>query len=166
MITRRWALGPVLAAVGVGTALLTAPAEAADGGRPFDVVLSGADEVSPFGGLGTTHGDADRGSIKLTLNPGQEEVCWSVGELTLTPGDGLPFAGHIHEAPAGVSGPVVIPLFGGAAGPAPTSYPTGTTCVPVARALVKEILQDPSAYYANLHNVPHGGGVMRGQLAK
>jgi len=54
-------------------------------------------------------------------------------------------------------------LFGGAV-PAPTSYPTGTSCVHADRALIKDIFSDPSAFYVNLHDVPHGGGVMRAQL--
>ncbi|MET0740461.1 MAG: CHRD domain-containing protein [Candidatus Nanopelagicales bacterium] len=105
--------------------------------------------------------------MELRLNPGQEEVCWSVGPLTLTPGEALPHVAHIHAAPAGLAGPVVIDLFGGtAAAPAPTSYPTGTVCVHADRADIIDVLKDPSAYYANLHNAQHPAGVMRGQLQR
>lgn len=155
------------AAVGMGAVLLTGTAGAADGGRPFRLMLSGANEFNAAGVPINPHGDADRGSIELRLNPGQEEVCWSVGEITLSSGDSLPSVAHIHEAPAGVAGPVVIDLFGGAAAvPAPTSYPTGTHCVPAERDELLDVIRDPSAYYVNLHNVPHGGGVMRGQLSR
>ena len=164
---RVWTLSGAIAAVGIVTALLGGAAGAANGGRPFDVVLSGANEFNAAGQPINPHGDADRGSIRLRLNPGQEEVCWSLGDITLTSGDALPHVAHIHEAPAGVAGPVVVNLFGGAApAPAPTAYPTDTTCVPADRADILEIIRDPSSYYVNLHNAQHPGGVMRGQLAR
>ena len=158
-------IGSALIGTCIGAVVLSATVGAGDGGRPFRVVLSGANEFNAAGVPISPHGDADRGSIELTLNPGQEEVCWSVGALTLTAGEALPHVAHIHEAPAGVAGPVVIDLFGGAAAvPAPTSYPTDTFCVHADRAELIEVLQDPSAYYVNLHNAQHPAGVMRGQL--
>ena len=112
----------------------------------FCPFTSGANEVNAVGQPINPHGDADRGSIRLRLNPGQEEVCWSLGDITLTSGDALPHVAHIHEAPAGISGPVVVNLFGGAApAPAPTAYPTDTTCVPADRADILEIIRNPSA---------------------
>ena len=157
-------VGPAVAALGIGTVLLTGTAGADNGGRPFRLQMSGAQEFNNAGLPSNPHGDADRGTIKLTLNPGQEEVCWSVSELTLTPGEALPSAGHIHEAPAGIAGPIVVHLFGGAV-PAPTSYPTGTSCVTASRDLIREIMRNPEDYYVNLHNnPPHPGGVVRAQL--
>jgi hypothetical protein len=146
-------------ALSVGTVL------ADNGGRPFSLALSGANEFNASGAPINPHGDDDRGSVVLTINPGQEEVCWSFGPITLTAGDALPFVAHIHVAPAGIAGPVVVDIFGGSgAVPAPTSYPTGTTCVHGDRDVLTEILRDPGAYYINLHNVQHPGGVMRAQL--
>lgn len=146
-------------ALSIGTAL------ADNGGRPFSLTLSGANEFNAAGAPINPHGDADRGSAVLTVNLGQETVCWSFGAITLTAGDALPHVAHIHVAPEGIAGPVVIDIFGGAAAaPAPTSYPTGTTCVHGDRDVLLAILQDPSAYYLNLHNVQHPGGVMRAQL--
>ena len=156
-------VGPAVAALAIGTALLAGTAGAANGGRPFRLEMSGAQEFNSQGIPSNPHGDADRGTIELRLNPGQEEVCWSVSELTLTAGEALPRDAHIHEAPAGIAGPVVIPLF--SASTAPLSYPTGTSCVTAPRALILEILHEPSAYYVNLHNnPPHPGGVVRAQL--
>jgi len=145
-------------------AAVTAPTASA-GGRPFELAMSGAQEFSPTGVPINPHGDADSGSITLTLNPGQEEVCWSVGALSLTAGEALPHVAHIHIAPPGVAGPVVIDLFGTATTPPPpTSYPTGTTCVAAERSTLIAIMQDPSAYYVNLHNAQHPAGVTRAQL--
>ncbi len=128
------------------------------GGKPFRVMLSGANEVAPT----NPHGTADRGSAELRLNSGQEEICFSFGALTLTAGEPLPFAGHIHEAPAGKAGRVLVTLFGRAN--APTSYPTEERCVSAEREVIKEIMRNPGNYYVNLHNTPHPTGVVRAQL--
>jgi hypothetical protein len=153
-----------VAAALLGPALMSGTT-IADGGKPFRLAMSGANEFNAAGVPINPHGDADRGVITLRLNPGREEVCWSVDQLTLTAGEALPHVAHIHLAPAGVGGPVVVDLFGGSAPvPAPTSYPTGTTCVPAPREGILAIIKDPSAYYVNLHNAQHPGGVVRAQL--
>ena len=128
------------------------------GGSPLSAALSGANEVSPT----NPHGDNDRGSVALTLNQGQGRICWTFGAITLTAGDALPDKGHIHKAPAGVTGGVVVTLFNGP--DAPTAYPTGTVCVSAAKDLVKDIRKNPDQFYVNLHNAQHPAGVMRGQL--
>lgn len=163
--TRTRMLATVLGALAVGAMSVAGPAGADNGGRPFRLAMSGANEFGPTGVPINPHGDDDFGSIELRVNPGQEEVCWTVGEITMTAGDGLPFAAHIHLAPAGLAGSIVIGLFGsGTPHAAPTAYPTGTACVTAERELLLAILHDPAAYYVNLHNSPHGGGVMRAQL--
>jgi CHRD domain len=135
------------------------------GGRPFRLALSGAEEFNAAGEPINTHGNADRGSVVLILNQGQEEVCWRFGAITLTQGDVLPHVAHIHRAEPGFAGPVVVDLFGGsAAAPAPTAYSTGTTCVPASAETIKAIRAHPEDYYINLHNAQHPGGVMRAQL--
>lgn len=144
-----------------GVIVLGTTASAAPGGRPFRIELSGANEVPT-----NPDGAADRGSIVLTLNQGLGMVCYTLGELTLMPGEALPNAGHIHEAPAGAAGPVVVALFGGLGNPPPPSdYPADTRCIEgVDRDLIKEIRQNPENYYLNLHNTTHPAGVVRGQL--
>lgn len=167
MRKRRLIVLALATAVGVAsTFVIGTAAGAGNGGRPFSLRLSGADEVPV-----NPHGDADNGSVKLTINPGQRTVCWQFGELTLTASEALPFAAHIHEAPAGVAGPVVIPLFLPPEPPTPgvptppTEYPTDKQCVDnVDRSLIVDIFQDPSSYYVNLHNAQHPTGVVRAQL--
>ena len=128
--------------------------------KVFRVQLSGAQEEPD-----NAHGDADSAAAIVTFDGNKDEVCWQVLKLTLTTGEALPHAGHIHFAPPGVAGPIVIHFFGtGDGGPAPTSYPTKRTCRPVSPGLLDEILANPGQYYVNLHNATHPGGVVRGQL--
>ena len=151
----------------VAAAVLLAGQAGADGtaGRPLRLALSGAEEFDAAGNPINPHGDADRGEVTLTLNRGQERICWTFGPITLTAGEALPHVAHIHQAPACRAGPVVVNLFGTPDTPAaPSAYPTETTCVHADGDLVRDILRDRDGYYVNLHNAQHPGGVMRAQL--
>ena len=154
-------IGAALTAALVGSVLLAGTTVADNGGKTYRLAMSGANEFNGAGAPINPHGDADSGFITLRLNPGQEEVCWTVDELTLTAGEALPHIAHIHLAPAGVAGPVVVDLFHEGA---PTSYPTDTTCVDAPREGIMAIIHNPEAYYVNLHNAQHPGGVVRAQL--
>jgi hypothetical protein len=132
-------------------ALLATVGIVAAGGRPLAASLSGANEV-PSGS-----GDPDgRGSARLTLNQGQGELCVDIDVENIS---NIRLA-HIHEAPAGVNGPVVVD-FG--------SLISGLTvegCVPVDAALIKEIRQNPENYYVNIHSNEFPAGAVRGQLSR
>ena len=118
------------------------------GGRPITVPLTGAAEVSG--------GDPDgSGTAYLTLNSGQEEVCF---ELTWADID-TPTRAHIHRAPAGVNGGIVVAFFD-FVDPPPTSG-----CIETPRELVKEIRKNPENFYVNVHNAAFPGGAIRGQLS-
>ena len=126
------------------------------GGRPFSTELTGAEEVDPVtGAVGV--GDPDgSGTATITLNPGQEEVCF---ELTVADID-TPIGAHIHEGAAGTNGPVVVglePL-------PPTGDSSSSGCVSLERQEIIEILRDPSNYYVNVHTGLFPGGAIRGQL--
>jgi hypothetical protein len=104
-----------------------------------------------------TQGDPDgAGTARITLNPGQGEVCFEIA----TTGIATPTRGHIHAAPAGRNGPIVVDFFNGNTTPGPLSgCATG-----IDRALITDILRNPRDYYVNVHNADYPGGALRGQL--
>jgi hypothetical protein len=127
-------------------ALLATAGMALAGGRPLAADLTGAAEAP---GPGDPDGS---GSAVVTLNQGQGELCF---DITVTGIDPVT-AAHIHVAPAGEPGPVVVnfnPAVNGLSG-----------CVSASAETIKAIRQDPAAYYINVHNAPYPAGALRGQL--
>jgi hypothetical protein len=135
-----------------GVALADHPGE---GGTPFFATLTPQAECNAAGVCNLGQPGAS-GQTELRLNSGQEEICFT------TEAEGLinPLSGaHIHRAPAGVSGPIVVPF--------PTALAIGSACVPASRELIMEIRQNPENFYVNLHTGGPGGfpaGAIRGQL--
>jgi hypothetical protein len=144
----------VLLVAGFVVALAVAGvATAGDGGRPLSTTMTGAEEAPGPGDTDAT-GEAD-----FRLNQGQNRVCFDLSWADI---DGEVFAGHIHIAPAGEPGPIVVPLFEGSF--EGTDEVSG--CVQdVDRSLIKDIRNDPLAYYVNVHSRPgFEAGAVRGQL--
>ncbi len=147
MRTRRYTAVSLAVMIGLLAAFAWIGSLSAQGGRPLSANLLGVNEVP-------LPGDPDgSGTAVITVNPGQGEICY---ELTV---EGIAPAGaaHIHEAPAGVAGPVKVTLM------APTSG-ASSGCTQVDRELALDILQNPDQYYVNVHNAEFPGGALRGQL--
>ncbi len=131
--------------------------------RPFPVVprtptqlsasLLGSNEVPPA--------DPD-GSGQAGVSPADAVVCWRVSWSAIA----TPTRAHIHQAPAGVNGPIVVPFF-----EAPNGLPSTLDSVDgctsgVDPALVESIHTNPSGFYVNIHNAEFPGGAIRGQLQR
>lgn len=123
-------------------------------GRPLATAMTGeAEAPGP--------GDPDAsGFVSFTLNQGEGRVCFDLSWADI---DGTVTGAHIHVAPPGEPGPIVVPMFAG-------EFPgTGSAsdCVGgMERALIKAIRQDPGAYYVNVHSTEFPAGAIRGQLGK
>jgi CHRD domain len=126
----------------------------ADGGRKFTTTMTGALECNASGACNL--GDPDgSGTARITVNIGQKRVCYELRVSGIVPAT----AAHIHLAPAGVAGPVGVPLGAPSDG-------DSSGCVAVTAELAKNILKNPAAYYVNVHNVDFPAGAVRGQLGK
>lgn len=147
---RRRAMVMVCILAALAVSAITFAGGSAAGGRPFTTPMTGAEEAPGPGdpdGSGTAH---------ITLNQGQQEVCFELEVSGIEPAT----AAHIHVAPAGEPGPIVVPLT-------PPTDGSSSGCVEDVDAdLIKVIRQDPEAYYVNVHNADFPGGAVRGQLSK
>jgi len=139
----------VIPALALGLVVVSLPgaAQADDGGRPTSVTLAGSAEAP---GPGDPDGT---GTFQMTVNPGQGEICYTLTVSGVEPAT----AAHIHAAPVGSPGPVVVPLLAPATG-------SSADCASVDRALAKNILKHPEEYYVNVHNPTYPPGALRAQL--
>jgi hypothetical protein len=131
------------------------PASAATG--VFRLTLTGDQEATPTCAPPTVCGDPDAvGQAILIVNPVRDTVCFLARWTDI---DGTVVAAHIHLAPVGVPGAVVVPLFSGTF----ESSDMTRGCVS-ANGLADEILANPSAYYINIHSTVYQPGAIRAQL--
>ncbi len=146
-----------LLAIAIGAKVVSTTAVAVAGGRPLATALSGAQEVPA--GVGDPDGT---GTADLILNSGQEEVCY---ELTWQNLDGTVQRAHIHGAPAGENGDIVVSLFEGQSFLG-TGSAAGCDLGDATRQEIKQILNDPSDFYVNIHDSVRPMGAIRGQLSR
>lgn len=129
-------------------ASLLATASLAHAATGFQGTLSGANEVLPVITPGT-------GLATVILNDAGTDISWSVSYSGLT---GTVTASHIHKAPIGTNGGVVIglnPVVGTSSG----SF-NGTS--PVTALQVADLMA--GLYYVNIHTTTFPGGEVRAQL--
>jgi hypothetical protein len=139
--------------VATGATVTSALAAATPGsGAPLVTALEGANEVP------AANDPQASGTALVRLNPGRGTVCFDISWSDVP---GTVEHAHIHHAAAGVAGPVVVPLFNGSF--AGTASDTG--CVSASRDLIRAIINDPGAYYVNIHSSVFPAGAARGQLA-
>ena len=152
--TLRAATALVSAAALIGVSAAPALAHSTSG-RSLKATMSGANEVSATGQKGV--GDPDgTGTARISINSGQNRLCFTLRVKNID----TAVAAHIHEAKAGVAGPIVVSLK------APDANGLARGCVKVKRAELKDIRRNPKMYYVNVHNAAFPGGAVRGQLQK
>ena len=113
------------------------------GSGAISVKLSGAEEVPPV----STPGSGS-GSFRVA------EDCTITGSVTTKDVQGT--MAHIHRAPKGQNGPIIVPL----------DKNGDTYSVPAGRKLTKEQLEDlkKGNLYVNVHTNANKGGEVRGQI--
>ena len=88
--------------------------------------------------------------------PRAKVVCWDI-EVS---GIATPTRGHIHQAPAGVNGPIVVVFFEVEDGPILRG------CTTPSATTAQAILRNPADFYVNVHNADFPAGALRGQLSR
>jgi hypothetical protein len=169
---RRWIVALVAAGLGTGLGVGLATAAAGGGNSPTATAAPAATkDLGPKFGTGATGtfsgavevpaGDPDAsGTALIRLNVAEGLVCF---KLVVRGADPLS-AAHIHQAPAGQAGPVVVPLATPTAAAGDPSVQQSKGCVSADPALISAIKANPAQFYANVHNRQFPAGVVRAQL--
>jgi hypothetical protein len=151
----------VLACLMVGLFVLAGQAMASGGGGEFRATLLGSNEVPP-------RETAAHGSAQYHVANDELSVSW---KLHVTNIENV-VAGHIHLAPEGVNGPVVVNLVSATAC---RTLPNGLQCSgtftaadlvgPLAGHPLSDLLtaMENGGTYTNVHTTQYPGGEVRGQ---
>jgi hypothetical protein len=131
--------------------LLTDVNASASGLVRYDLILTPEEEVPPANSQ--AYGVA---RIAITRSDVLE-----VGLRVFNPGCETIVAGHIHRAPVGENGPVVVPLFSGSITPRKERL-RARALLPAD--LAQELRETPEAFYVNYHSTAFPGGFIRAQL--
>lgn len=119
-------------------------------GRSLEAEMDGVQEVP---GPGDVDG---RGEATIRLKPNQNQICVDMEVSYIEKAT----AAHIHFAPPGAAGAVVIAL------PVPDEEGKSSGCLDIDSNLLKKIQDNPQDYYVNVHNNPFPNGAIRGQLSR
>ena len=168
----RWMLTAValcIFAAGCGGGSQTAPSNAP---LVFSAILSPTNEVPPVGN--TESGGRGAVQVQFDVVRGAGDAITSATasfyyQLSGFPAGTTLIGAHIHPAPAGVNGPVIVST--GLTATSTVSLPGGTgefrvSGITVDPALVQSIVNNPAAFYFNVHSPSNPGGFSRGQLTR
>jgi len=138
----------------------------------FSAQLSPTNEVPAITGTEST----GHGAVQVQLNV-TRDASGGIASATATfyfqltgyPAGTTIQGAHIHPAPAGVNGPVIIST--GLTATNTVTLPSGAgdftfSNIPVDPALAQQILNNPAAFYFNVHSPSNPGGFSRGQLQR
>jgi len=148
----------------------TAPT--ADAPLIFSAVLTAANEVPPIGNAESSA----RGAVQITMNVTRNAANAVTGATAtfyfqatgLEAGTNIVGA-HIHPGVAGVNGPVIVST--GLTATQPLAVPGGTvefsrSGFTVEPATAQALINNPAAFYFNVHSRLNPGGAVRGQLTR
>ena len=137
----------------------------------FSMALTTANEVPPI--TGVEAGASGNATIKLNITRDSANTITAATvdfAVTMTgfPASTTITIAHIHEAASGVTGPIRVntglnsdvSLVNGAG-----SFTRNGVNV-TDLSIIQRILDNPSAFYFNVHSAANGGGVIRAQLVR
>jgi hypothetical protein len=138
----------------------------------FSAQLSPTNEVPPVGGTESTGHGAVQVQFDVTRDA-SGAITAATGtfyfQLTGYPAGTTIVGAHIHPAPAGTNGPVIISTGLTTGNTVALSSGTGDFTfrgVFSDPAVVQQIVNNPAAFYFNVHSPTNPGGFSRGQLAR
>jgi len=139
----------ILAIAAAAFAAFVVPALAAVEDAELGAKLKGKEEVP---GPGDNDGT---GEAQLETKIAKSKLCYLVEFEDI----GTATAAHVHKAPKGEDGKIVIPLF-----EEQTESPA-EDCIKVEKdRTLKKLVKDPSGFYVNVHTEEFPDGAIRGQL--
>jgi hypothetical protein len=148
-MSRRSLSALILACVATAVGVIVYSASATVPTKKSYAMLNGAQEAPGPGDANAT------GAALVTVRPATNEVCVSVRFSRI---DGTLSGMHIHQAPPGEPGPIVVELT-------PALSTGGVGCGSATPAVVDAIRMNPRQFYLNVHSTPSfGAGAIRGQL--
>jgi hypothetical protein len=138
----------------------------------FSAILSPANEVPPISNAEGGGRGAAQIQFDVTRGSGDAITAATVTfyfQLSGFPPGTSVVGAHIHPGPGGVNGPVIIST--GVATATAVPLPNGSTEFKVSGlavdpALVQSIVNNPAAFYFNVHSPLNSGGFARGQLTR
>ncbi len=170
MRNKLYSLSVLVSAVALGAGmLLPQSANAGHTNVVLTTTLHGSAEVPDSGDLSEIVGDPTGigSAYVFGIDGDPTTLCYvlEVSSIQIVPvGSGM--AAHIHEGAMGENGPVLAALAGPEGGNAADcltegeegKFPTGES------GIVQRILNNPAAFYINVHNPQYPDGAIRGQL--
>ncbi|HZT77666.1 MAG TPA: CHRD domain-containing protein [Vicinamibacterales bacterium] len=164
-----WIVALAFVAAGCGSSSTSPSSSTAANNPVFTATLLPSNEVPPIANAEAS----GSGTVQITMSV-TKDASGNVTAANITfnatlsgfPAGTTVTLGHIHKAPAGVSGAVVI-----SANVTSTTLANGSGSLLLTNgspdvAVVQDILNNPSQYYFNLHSTLNPGGFARGQLSR
>lgn len=137
---------------GTGGAASLASSSQNDEPHVFNTQLRPENEVPPSPSMAWGH-------AQIKISDDNTTIDFKI--KVVNPANETFFAGHIHRAPKGVNGPIVVSFN---LTPSSDDHIEWRGTVPADPATAQQIRETPENFYINLHTALSPGGAIRGQL--